>query len=74
MEDAELDYIEQQREHEVKVTSGSIITYLDVVAEREKYQKSKNIKKAKARMSISDAYYGFFGTMGLYQKLLGREM
>ncbi len=74
MESSELEYLEAQKEHEVKVSEGSIVTYLDIVAEWEKYQKSKNVQKAKATKTFTDTYYTFFGAAWLYQKLLGKDI
>lgn len=74
METAELIYLEEQKENEIQIAEWSIVTYLDIVAEREKYQKSKNMQKAWANKSWTDTYYMFFGTVWLYQKLLGKDI
>lgn len=74
MEHAELDYLEWQKEHEMQIAEWSIITYLDIVAEWERYKKSKNIQQAGAYKSANDTYYMFFWAVWLYQKLLWKDI
>jgi hypothetical protein len=49
MEKVELEYLEDQKEIEVQIIEGSTVTYLDIVAERDKYKKSVNLQKAKTK-------------------------
>ncbi|MBP6086399.1 hypothetical protein KA478_04415 [Patescibacteria group bacterium] len=48
MENVELQYLEEQKDNEIQIVEGSIVTYLDIVSEREKYRKTMNLQKAKA--------------------------
>lgn len=73
MESAELAYLDEQKEHEINITEWSMVTYLDIVVEREKYKKSQKILKAHAAKTSSDSYYTFFGTAWLYQKFLWKD-
>ncbi len=73
MENVELQYLEEQKDNEIQIVEGSIVTYLDIVSEREKYRKTMNLQKAKAENGWAFNYYVVFGTMGLYQRLLGKD-
>jgi hypothetical protein len=74
MEEAELWYLESQKEHEINITEWSIVTYLDIVVEWERYKKSRNIQKAKSLKTGADAYYTIFWSLGLYQKFIGKDI
>ncbi len=73
MEKIELEYLEEQKEIEVKIIEWSTVTYLDIVSERDKYKKSINLQKAKAKGGWI-SYYAVFWTLWLYQKLIWKEL
>lgn len=72
MEKLELQHLEALKDNEIKVVEWSIVTYLDLVSEREKYRKTMTLQKAKAQKWFG-SYYVLFGTVWLYQKLLGKD-
>lgn len=74
LEEAELKYLQAQKEHEVSLIQGSIVTYLDVLTEAEKFEKSQKVWKAWAHKSGSDLYYGFLWAVGLYNKFLTKDI
>lgn len=73
MEKAELIYLQSQKEHEINISQWSVVTYLDIIAERERYKKSRNVQKTKAIKTGSDMYYTIFGSLGLYQRFLWKD-
>lgn len=73
LEEAELVFLQSQKEHEVSVIQGSIVTYLDVLTEAEKFEKSQKVSQAWAHKSGSDLYYGFLWALGLYNKFLTKD-
>ncbi len=74
LEEAELVFLQNQKEHEVSVIQWSIVTYLDVLTEAEKFEKSQKVSKAWAHKSGSDLYYGFLWIVGLYNKFLTKDI
>ncbi len=74
LEEAELSILQEQKEHEVSVIKGSIVTYLDVLSEAERFEKSQKVSKAWAHKSGSDLYYGFLWTLWLYNKFLTKDI
>lgn len=74
MEKVEMQYLEEQKENEVKVIEWSTVTYLDIVSEWDKYKKTMSLQKAKAQWGWGLSYYAVFGSLGLYQKLIWKEL
>ena len=74
MEKVEMQYLEDQKENEVKVIEWSTVTYLDIVSEWDKYKKTMSLQKAKAQWGSWLSYYAIFWSLGLYQKLIWKEL
>lgn len=73
MEKLELQHLESLKDDEIKILEWSVVSYLDLISEREKYRKTMTLQKAKASKWFW-SYYIFFGTLWLYQKLLGKDI
>ncbi len=73
MEKWEMIYLQEQEEKEINVATWSVVTYLDIIVEREKYKKSRNVQKTKSIKTGSDMYYTIFGSLGLYQRFLWKD-
>lgn len=73
MEKGEMIYLQEQKEQEISIATGSVVTYLDIIAEREKYKKARNVHKTKTMKTGSDMYYAVFGTLWLYQRFIGKD-
>lgn len=74
LEGIELRHLQEQKEHEISVTHGSVVTYLDVLSEAEKFENSKKVSKVWSHKSASDAYYAFLGAVWLYNKFLVKDI
>jgi hypothetical protein len=74
MEKVEMQYLEEQKDNEIQVIEWSTVTYLDIVSEWDKYKKTMSLQKAKAQWGWGLNYYVVFGSLGLYQKLIGKEL
>ncbi len=74
MEKVEMQYLEDQKENEIKVIEWSTVTYLDIVSEWDRYKKTMSLQKAKAQGWSGLSYYAIFGSLWLYQKLIWKEL